>query len=264
MASGGKTPPRMPYDAAMEQADLKPPRRVRLGVAMTVVVMHLVVIAALVRAFAPNLPATMAESLGQALTVTVTTPELRPEPSPEPTREPVAPEPQGMAAPEGRKANPREEAAPRPEIVIATKAAPPVAGSGAQDSAGAGDTGSGTGAGGEGQGTGAGSAGSGLGGGGGAAKATKIAGEINSARDYPRATRDLRLGDHVIVALTVGKDGRVSQCRVHRASRDPEADRITCKLATKRFRFRPATDAAGNPVESVFGWQQRWFYNGRD
>jgi periplasmic protein TonB len=261
--SAVKSPAPMPYDITMEQADLKPPRRVRLGVGLAVVVMHLVVIAALVRAFAPNLPAAMAESLGQALTVTVTTPEPRPEPSPEPTREAVAPKPQGMVAPEGRKATPREVAAPRPEIVIATKAAPPVAGNGAQDSAGAGDTGSGTGAGGEGQGTGSGSAGNGTGGGG-AAKATKIAGEINSARDYPRATRDLRLGDHVIVALTVGKDGRVSQCRVHRASRDPEADRITCKLATKRFRFRPATDAAGNPVESVFGWQQRWFYNGRD
>ena len=48
-------------------------------------------------------------------------------------------------------------------------------------------------------------------------------------------------------------------CRIHRASPDPEADRITCQLATERFRFKPATDAAGNPVVSTFGWQQRWF-----
>ena len=96
-------------------------------------------------------------------------------------------------------------------------------------------------------------------GGGGAGKAVKIAGDINSARDYPPATREQRLGDYVIVALTVGTDGRVSNCRIHRPSKDPQSDQITCRLATERFRFRPATDAAGNPVESVYGWRQRWF-----
>ena len=96
----------------------------------------------------------------------------------------------------------------------------------------------------------------------GGAAAVKIAGDINSARDYPQATRDLRIGDRVIVALTVGKDGRPSACRIVRASRDPQADAITCQLALARFRFRPATDAAGQPVASEYGWQQRWFYRG--
>ena len=70
---------------------------------------------------------------------------------------------------------------------------------------------------------------------------------------------DGRNGDYVIVALTVGTDGRVRACRVHRPSRDAAADRITCELATRRFRFKPATDRNGQPVEAVFGWQQRWF-----
>ena len=48
----------------------------------------------------------------------------------------------------------------------------------------------------------------------------KIAGDINSTRDYPAKTRELRLGDHVVVALRVGTDGRVKACRVVRASRD--------------------------------------------
>ena len=60
-------------------------------------------------------------------------------------------------------------------------------------------------------------------------------------------------------ALTVNAEGRVSDCRIVRASRDPEADRITCALATQRFRFQPAHDAAGRPVSGVYGWQQRWF-----
>jgi protein TonB len=116
-----------------------------------------------------------------------------------------------------------------------------------------------TGAAGAGTGTGSGAGGNGQGGGGGSA-AVKIAGDINSARDYPIASRDLRIGDHVVIALTVGTDGRPSACRVVRASRDPEADAITCRLAMARFRFRPATDAAGQPVIATYGWQQRWFY----
>ena len=91
-------------------------------------------------------------------------------------------------------------------------------------------------------------------------KAVKTAGEINSARDYPIATRDLRINDFVIVAITVGADGRPSGCRVSRPSKDAQANSITCQLALKRFRFKPATDASGKPVASVYGWKQSWFY----
>jgi protein TonB len=75
-------------------------------------------------------------------------------------------------------------------------------------------------------------------------------------------TRALRLGSSVIVVLTVGTDGRVRACRVHQPSPDAEADSITCRLAIQRFRFRPATDRAGNPIESEYGWQQRFFVPG--
>jgi protein TonB len=149
-------------------------------------------------------------------------------------------------------------AAPSPRVVLATQVAPPVAGQGSQATSGANNAGAGTGAGGQGNGTGAGGPGSGMGGGG-ASKVVKIAGDINSTRDYPPASRELRLGDNVIVAPTVGTDGRVKGCRIHRPSRDPQADQITCRLATERFRFRPATDWQGNPIEAIYGWQQRWF-----
>ncbi|MDE8652710.1 TonB family protein [Novosphingobium album (ex Liu et al. 2023)] len=249
----------------MSQADLTPPRRVRLAVGLLVVLLHLLAIGALVRAFAPDFSASVVAGLGHALTVTITTPEPPPEPTPTPEPRPQAStaRPQGAAAPAAPKAVPKEAAAPRPRITLASPAAPPVAAKGAADAAGAGEAGAGTGAGGAGQGTGAGAGGTGQGGGA-AARAVKLSGEINSARDYPRESRDLRIGDYVVVALTVGKDGRVRDCRVHRPSRDPEADRITCRLASERFRFRPATDASGQPVESVYGWQQRWFYPGRD
>ena len=90
-------------------------------------------------------------------------------------------------------------------------------------------------------------------------RAVKIAGDINSTRDFPAGSRERRLGSDVIVRLTVGTDGRVKGCAVHRPSRDPDADRITCRLATERFVFRPATDREGQPVQAVYHWQQRWF-----
>ena len=220
-----------------------------------VIGLHIAVILLLVRAFAPYFTTAVTRQVINAITVTVTTPP------PQPPPERPAAEPEGAAAPPAKRAVPKEVAAPKPKLVIAPSPAPKTASTGPAVTAGAASAGSGSGAGGQGSGTGSGSAGSGQGGGG-ASKAVKIAGDINSARDYPRASRDLRVGDHVVIVMTVGADGGVKGCRVHRASRDPEADRITCDLAVKRFRFRPATDRNGNPVESTFGWQQRWFYPG--
>ena len=87
----------------------------------------------------------------------------------------------------------------------------------------------------------------------------KIAGDISNARDYPRAGREARRGHDVVIELTVGTNGRVSACRVTDPSPDPEADAITCRLATQRFVFRPRLNATGEPVVGIFRWRQRWF-----
>ena len=235
------------------QADISSPRRTRIGVAIVVVLLHIAALAGLVRAFAPDFSAAVVENVREVLTVTVTTPPPTPPPPPQET-----PKPAGAAGDIGKQAVPKETKAPKPKVIIAERPAPAASSTGAANTSGAGKTGEGTGAGGSGTGTGAGGAGNGQGAGG-AAKAVKIKGNIKSARDYPRASRDLRIGDYVIVALTVGVDGTVKGCRIHRASRDPEAARIPCELATRRFSFRPATDRNGNPVESVYGWKQEWF-----
>lgn len=237
-------------------------RRFRPGVILLVAVLHILAGLALVRAFAPDFTQSVVRNVTSVLTVTVTPPPPNPAPTPSPSPTDAAPEEAGEAGAAGKKARPKEVAAPEPEIEIAKSTAPQVAAEGDDVTSGARDKGEGTGAGGEGSGTGSGTGGEGQGAGGGT-DAVKIAGDINSARDYPRESRDLRIGDHVIVALTVGKDGRVKNCRVHRPSRDPEADRITCQLASERFRFRPATNSRGEPMESVFGWKQSWFYTGK-
>lgn len=239
-----------------DPADLSAPRHTRIGVLALVALLHIVAVLALIRAFAPDLTQQVAQSVVSAFTVTVTAPE--PTPSPEPSK---APDSAGKAAPVGKKAIPREAAAPKARIVLAPTPAPPVAGKGADDASGARNRGTGTGAGGTGNGTGSGNGGNGSGGGA-VTKAVKTAGEINSARDYPADSRDLRLGHEVVIYLTVGTDGRARNCRVQKPSPDSRADAITCALAEQRFRFRPATDAAGNPVESVYGWRQRWFAPG--
>ncbi|MBT0666959.1 TonB family protein [Novosphingobium profundi] len=236
--------------------------RVSLPTVLVVAVVHVVLGVLLVRAFAPELAGSVAQAAYDGLAVTFTPqppppPEEPVEPAPNPGR---LPEPEGAQAAAGKAAEPAEQAAPAPKVVVKeTRPVPPVAGEGKDALSGAAQSGDGTGASGTGLGTGAGRSGTGQGGGGGGSPTVKIAGDINSARDYPRASRDLRIGHSVVVELGVGADGRVSSCRVYRASPDAEADRITCALAQQRFRFRPATDAAGRAVPSIYHWQQRWF-----
>lgn len=245
----------------MRRAALTSPRGLRLAVALAVALLHVALVLALVRAFAPQFTTRIARQVLGEVIVSVTT--RPPEPSPSAALS-VRPQARavdhaGAAAAAGKRATPQPVVARSPPVVIATRTGSSIGGTGGAVSAGARDAGNGTGAGGQGKGAGSGAAGSGTGGGGMAVKAVKTAGDINAARDYPPATRKQRLGDYVIIALTVGVDGRVKSCRIHRASRDPQSDQITCRLAQERFRFRPAMDAAGNPVESVYGWQQRWF-----
>lgn len=236
----------------MTELDLSAPRHTKAGVFVLVAVLHVLAVLALIRAFAPDFSAKAVETVVSAFTVTVTTPPPTPESSEQPKSA-------GAAAEAGKKAVPREVRASKPKIEIAKAPAPKAPGTGDANTSGAKDAGADTGAGGQGSGTGSAAGGTGQGGGL-IRKAEKIAGEINSARDYPKATRELRIDDSVVIYLTVGTDGRARNCRVQRASRDAQADAITCRLAEARFRFKPATDAAGNPVESTYGWRQKWFY----
>ena len=238
--------------AAEEELDLSPPRRTKVGVALLVSLIMLLIAAGAIRIFTPNFAARVMETVLNTFSVTVTTPPMPPPP-------PKAPDPAGKSGNEGKKAVPREAAVPPAKHPIKQAPAPLNPGKGNANTSGAASQGSGTGAGGPGNGSGSGAGGNGTGGGA-VTKAIKIAGEINSARDYPIPTRDLRINDYVIVAISVGADGSPTGCRVARPSKDTQANSITCQLALKRFRFKPATDASGKPVPSVFGWKQSWYY----
>lgn len=189
-------------------------------------------------------------------------------PAPPPPREEVAPakapseKASGKASAANKHAKAAAVAAPPPKL---PPIAPPIAAAprpGAGNDASAGATpnpGPGSGAGGRGDGTGAGGPGSGTGGG---TKAVWRSGTIRD-RDYPREASRAKAGGEVEVRFTIEASGRVSGCRVTRPSGDASLDRTTCDLIEERFRFKPATNAAGEPVASQYGWRQSWWLERR-
>lgn len=233
-------------------SDQRKPGRERITAIALAATFHVGVLWAVIHGFG-GVPALTAIVKDPFTTQTFDVPLEQPKPSPTPT----APEPAGASAAEGRKAKAAQVVA-KARVPAPVRNAPPVASTGNDAASGASDKGTGTGGGGTGAGTGSGASGNGSGGGL-ARKAEKIAGDIRSTRDYPAKSRDERIGKRVVILLDVGTDGRVTGCRVWRASGVPEADAITCRLATERFRFKPATDYDGAPIASTYGWEQRWF-----
>jgi protein TonB len=181
-----------------------------------------------------------------------------PEPQPLPKEEPgEADEEEGAA---GKKAEPTEVVAPEPKIEVPAEppvAAAPIAGAGSASTAGAATAGTGPGAGGSGTGRGGGGSG-----GGGGSPAQWMAGELRNS-DYPRAALRDRLQGRVSVRFTVLTSGRIANCRITSSSGSPLLDATTCRLLTKRLRFRPATNSAGVPIQSELGSDYTWGINFR-
>ena len=239
--------------ATAQTSFLETRRRPRWWVIALIVLGHLLAIYGLVRVFAPDAVAGVERTVLSTFNVTITAP-----PPPPPAAEPVPDE--GAAGEQGKQAVPKPVTAPKPKITAKPTPVPRAPSTGSASTSGAKDSGEGTGAAGSGLGTGSGRGGGGQGGVA-VTKPVKIAGDINSASDFPTPPggRQARFGTQVIVYMTVGTDGRASNCRVTKPSSDAEADAIVCRLAVERFRFRPATDSNGNPMNATYGWQQKWF-----
>ncbi len=75
--------------------------------------------------------------------------------------------------------------------------------------------------------------------------------------DYPPA-RAGRAQGRVGFALGIGPDGRVRDCRITASSGSAALDGATCRILRARARYRPARDAAGNPLpdsdSGAFDW----------
>jgi TonB family protein len=88
-----------------------------------------------------------------------------------------------------------------------------------------------------------------------------VSGALTNA-DYARSGVPRGTNGTVFIAFRVRSDGRVDRCRVVRSSGNTTIDRETCRLVERRFRFRPARDAAGRAIDFAlqtdFTWHPRY------
>jgi protein TonB len=76
--------------------------------------------------------------------------------------------------------------------------------------------------------------------------------------DYPaRALREERAGT-TRFRVTIGPDGRVTNCEITGSSGHADLDEATCKNVSRRARFKPALDQAGNPISDTYSNAVRW------
>jgi len=178
----------------------------------------------------------------QRAITTLTALDLR-EPPPPPRRPAPHRDPQAGSSAAIRA--PRPRIAPPPVRIVLAAPVPAAAGA-ASAGIGAGASGNGAGLG---QGNGSGD--------GGGSDAELVKGRIDDA-DYPRAAREARQQGVTRVAIAVDASGRPTACTMHRSSGSSELDATTCRLVLKRFRFRPARDAAGNAIADQVDYDQDW------
>ena len=79
-----------------------------------------------------------------------------------------------------------------------------------------------------------------------------------TTNDYPsRALREEREGT-TSFRVSVGPDGRVTDCQVTSSSGSPDLDEATCANVRRRARFTPAMDGEGNPTTGSYSNRIRW------
>ena len=88
-----------------------------------------------------------------------------------------------------------------------------------------------------------------------AEKATQRGGSI-SDEDYPPSSIRNEEAGTSVARFTIGTDGKVTSCNASGAS--PALDAETCKLILRRFRYKPAKDETGNPIEETRTQRVTW------
>jgi protein TonB len=91
-----------------------------------------------------------------------------------------------------------------------------------------------------------------------AARAKANLNSLFSTDDYPQSS--LRNEEHgtTVVRLSVGTDGRVTDCSVTSSSGSTALDNATCSIIRRRARYTPAQDQAGNPIGGSDSARIRW------
>ena len=78
-----------------------------------------------------------------------------------------------------------------------------------------------------------------------------------SEDDYPPSSLRAEEEGRTIISISINAQGRVDTCSVQTSSGFPKLDDQTCKIAQKRFRYKPALQN-GTPVASTKVLPIRW------
>ena len=76
--------------------------------------------------------------------------------------------------------------------------------------------------------------------------------------DYPRAAQKEGRAGTVVFTLTVGPDGRATDCKVDQSSGHSDIDTSTRKAAIKKAKFNPALDPNGKKIEGSYRNRVTW------
>ncbi|HEU0044400.1 energy transducer TonB [Sphingomonas sp.] len=83
-------------------------------------------------------------------------------------------------------------------------------------------------------------------------------GQYFSADNYPADALRAQAQGRVSARLTIGTDGRVSDCAVTSSSGNDSLDNAVCRISRSRIRFTPAKDDNGNPMSTTYPLNVRW------
>ena len=75
---------------------------------------------------------------------------------------------------------------------------------------------------------------------------------------YPPAAQRAGAQGRVVARLSIGTDGRVSDCSVSSSSGNSDLDETTCRIARRSVKFSPAKDDSGNAIASSYTLPVRW------
>jgi protein TonB len=76
--------------------------------------------------------------------------------------------------------------------------------------------------------------------------------------DYPQRAIDAEEQGTVSVVLSIGTNGRVTNCSVSGSSGSSSLDQTTCRILTSRAKFTPGRDSSGNPTTGTFRQRITW------
>lgn len=79
-----------------------------------------------------------------------------------------------------------------------------------------------------------------------------------TSSDYPADAIRLRQEGTTGFKLTIGPDGRVTNCEIEKSSGSASLDSTTCRLMRSRARFTPALDSARKPTTDTVSARINW------